>query len=181
MGRIYDTITESIAAFIEDQPMSFVGTAPLDAAGHVNLSPKGADSLRVVGPKTVIYADLTGSGAETIAHLRENGRITIMWCDFGPKPRILRTHGRGEYLLPSHPEFPALADEFPSYNGLRSIIRVNVSRIADSCGYGVPEMELIGQRSRMIEWGDGKSPAELNEYMHKNNTVSIDGLPAWEG
>ena len=181
MGRIHETFTDQLAAFIDSQPMFFVATAPLDSGGHVNLSPKGADSLQIAGPNTVVYADLTGSGAETIAHLRENGRITIMWCSFGNKPRILRAYGRGEYLLPDHREFPAVAATFPNYRGLRSIIRISVSRIADSCGYGVPIMEMTGQRPRMIEWGERKSPEELRDYMKKNNTVSIDGLPAWEG
>jgi hypothetical protein len=181
MGRKYAKITEPITGFIEEQPMFFVATSPLDADGHVNLSPKGTDSLRVLGPNTIIYADLTGSGAETIAHLRQNGRITIMWCSFGSTPRILRAYGRGDYLLPGDPEFSALAGLFPQYKGLRSIVRVTVTRLADSCGFGVPEMDLIGQRSRMVEWGDTKSPAKLRAYMQKNNTTSIDGLPAWEG
>ena len=161
--------------------MFFVATAPLAADGRVNLSPKGADSLRVIDPQTVIYTDLAGSGAETIAHLRDNGRITLMWCSFGPKPRILRVFGGGEHLLPDHPDFPSLANLFPQYKALRSIIRVRTGRIADSCGFGVPEMDLIGQRSNMATWAERKTPAELQTYMRDNNTVSIDGLPAWEG
>lgn len=174
-------ITDQVARFIADQPMFFVATAPLDGDGHVNVSPKGADSLRVLDPQTVIYADLAGSGAETIAHLRDNGRITILWCSFGPKPRILRVFGQGEHLLPAHPEFTELADRFPTYKALRSIIRVKTERIADSCGFGVPEMKLIGQRSAMGDWADRKSPDDLLDYMHDMNTISIDGLPAWEG
>lgn len=181
MGRTYDTITEPIAAFIADQPMYFVATSPLSNEGHVNLSPKGADSLRVVGSNTIAYVDLTGSGAETIAHLRENGRITIMWCSFGPKPRILRAYGRGHHLLPDHLEFSELNAAFPPYHGLRSLIRIDVTRVADSCGYGVPVMDLVGQRPQMIEWADRKSTADLHDYMAKNNTTSVDGLPAWEG
>ncbi len=181
MGRKYDTITDQVAEFISDQPMFFVATAPLSGDGHVNLSPKGVDSLRVTGPQTLIYADLAGSAAETIAHLRENGRITVMWCSFGPKPRILRIHGRGSYLLPADPRFAELAAHFPEYAALRSIVTVAVERIADSCGFGVPEMTLIGQRDRLVDWGDRKTPEELHEYMVENNTISIDGLPAWEG
>ncbi len=181
MGRKYETITESIASFVNEQAMFFVATAPLDGSGHVNVSPKGADSLRILDPTTIAYADLVGSGAETIAHLRDNGRITIMWCSFGPKPRILRVYGTGEHLLPSHPEFAEIAKSFPEYKALRSIIRVRSSRIADSCGYGVPEMELIGPRSTMAEWADRKSQEQLVGYMEDNNRVSIDGLPAWEG
>ncbi len=181
MGRKYETITDQVASFINNQPMFFVATAPLDIAGHVNLSPKGADSLRVIDRHTVVYADLAGSGAETIAHLRENGRITILWCSFGPKPRILRVHGRGEHLLPDHAEFADMADLFPRYKALRSMIRVHADRIADSCGFGVPEMELIAERSKMMEWADRRSPAKIHKYMKDNNSSSIDGLPAWKG
>ncbi len=181
MGRKYDSITDSTAEFVAAQPMFFVATAPLGGDGHVNQSPKGADSMRIAGPNTIIYADIAGSGAETIAHLRENGRITVMWCSFGPKPRILRMYGKGESVLPSHPDFPDLAAQLPNFKALRSIIRVDVDRIADSCGFGVPEMELIGQRSKMREWADRKTDVELQQYMADNNTASIDGLPAWEG
>lgn len=181
MGRKYETITDPVAAFITAQPMFFVATAPLSKDGHVNLSPKGADTLRVTGPNTIVYADLVGSAAETIGHLGENGRITIMWCSFGPTPRILRAYGRGEAALEGDPDFAALAGLFPAYKALRAVIRINVDRIADSCGFGVPEMDLVGQRSKMIEWGDRKSPDELQRYMEDNNTTTIDGLPAWEG
>jgi len=181
MGRKYEIITDQVAEFIANQPMFFVATAPLGEGGHVNVSPKGADSLRVLDPQTVIYADLAGSGAETIAHLRDNGRITILWCSFGPKPRILRIYGRGEHVLPTNPGFTELAELLPAYKALRSIIRIKTERIADSCGFGVPEMELVGQRSAMDDWADRKSPDDLLGYMHEKNTVSIDGLPAWEG
>ncbi len=181
MGRTYETFTESLAAFIDEQPMFFVATAPLQSDGHVNLSPKGADSMRVLGPRSLAYADLVGSAAETIGHLKENGRITFMWCSFGPTPRIVRAHGRGVPHLPGDTGFDDLARHFPEFAALRSIITVDVTRIADSCGFGVPEMSLIGQRDRLIEWGERKSPQQLHEYMEENNRVSIDGLPAWEG
>ncbi|MDJ0954394.1 MAG: pyridoxamine 5'-phosphate oxidase family protein [Acidimicrobiia bacterium] len=181
MGRKYETITDQLRAFIADQPMFFVATAPLRGDGHVNVSPKGTDSLRVTGPRELMYADLVGSAAETIAHLRENGRITIMWCSFGPKPRILRIHGRGTHTLPADPGFSARASQFPEYSALRSIVTIAVERIADSCGFGVPEMTLVGQRDRLLDWGDRKTAEELHDYMVDNNTVSIDGLPAWEG
>lgn len=129
----------------------------------------------------MVYADLAGSGTATIAHLRENGRITILWCSFGPKPRILRVYGRGEHLLPTHPGFAELANLLPSYKGLRSIVRVRVNRIADSCGFGVPQMELVGQRSQLMDWADRRSPAAIHKYLQDNNTSSIDGLPAGEG
>lgn len=181
MGREYKTITDSLAGFIEAQAMFFVATAPLDEAGHVNLSPKGADSLRILDPTTIAYADLVGSGAETIAHLRNNGRVTIMWCSFGQKPRILRFYGVGEHVLPSHPDFAELVQSFPQFRALRSVIKVRANRIADSCGYGVPEMELIKPRSMLAEWADRKSDEQLTKYMEDKNRVSIDGLPAWDG
>ena len=179
MGRVYHTISDSLGSFIAAQPMFFVATAPLAAEGHVNLSPKGMDTLRVVDATTIAYVDLVGSGAETIAHLRNNGRITIMWCSFGDKPRILRAYGRGEHLLPADEHFADLAALFPEYRAVRSIIRVNVHRIADSCGFGVPQMDLIGQRSRLVDWGDHRSDDELEEYKRDRNALSIDGLPAF--
>ena len=181
MARIYETITDQLAGFIAAQPMFFVATAPLAADGHVNLSPKGGDTLRVTGPDTVMYADFAGSGAETIAHLRDNGRITIMWCSFGKRPRIVRIHGRGTALFDGDDAFAGLVGEFPPLSGLRSIISVEVTRIADSCGYAVPRMDLIEPRTRLEDWIEGQTPEELAGYMQENNTTSIDGLPAWPG
>jgi hypothetical protein len=181
MGRQYKQITDHLAAFITAQPVFFVATAPLAGNGHVNLSPKGADTLRVTGPNTVIYADFPGSAAETIAHLRENGRITIMWCSFGDKPRILRIHGRGRPLFPGDEGFAELADLFPGLPPLRAIISIAAGRIADSCGYGVPRMDLIESRTRLADWVDAQTPEEIAKYMTENNTASIDGLPAWPG
>lgn len=179
MGRVYDEIGEPLQRFIRMQPMFFVATAP--DRGRINLSPKGMDSLRVIDPKTIAYIDLVGSGAETIAHLRDNGRITIMWCSFGSKPRILRAYGRGAHLLPQHPEFDGLVSLFPEFRAVRSIIRVHVENMADSCGFGVPEMELSGQRTQLIEWAAGKSHEHLEAYKAEKNAVSIDGLPALKG
>ncbi|MEA2000265.1 MAG: pyridoxamine 5'-phosphate oxidase family protein [Actinomycetota bacterium] len=178
MGRIYDAITEPLARFVAEQPMFFVATAPLADHGRVNLSPKGMDTLRVVDARTIAYVDFVGSGAETIAHLRDNGRITIMWCSFGSTPRILRAYGRGTHLLPDDPEFATLAAIFPDYHAVRSIIRIQVDRLADSCGYGVPQMDLTRQRSRMTEWGRNKTAEELVTYQQEKNAISIDGLPA---
>lgn len=179
MGRVYHSIGDSLESFISAQPMFFVATAPLAAEGHVNLSPKGMDTLRVVDPTTIAYVDLVGSGVETIAHLRNNGRITIMWCSFGDKPRILRAYGHGEHLLPADGRFADLAAIFPEYRAVRSIIRIDVHRVADSCGFGVPRMDLTGQRSRLLDWGDHRSADELEEYKRDKNALSIDGLPAF--
>lgn len=181
MGRVYQTIEAPIQRFIGEQPMFFVATSPLAAAGHVNLSPKGMDTLRIIDPDTVAYIDLVGSGAETLAHLRENGRITLMWCSFGPKPRIVRAYGKGTHLVPGSHHFDDLMSMFPQHQAIRSIIRIRVTRVADSCGFGVPEMSLIGQRSRLAEWGENQTDEELETYKRDMNAVSIDGLPAWEG
>lgn len=161
--------------------MFFVGTAPLSAGGHINISPKGMDTLRVVDADTIAYVDLVGSGAETIAHVRENERMTIMWCSFGRKPRIVRAYGRATHLTPGSPHFGDLLAAFPPHRAVRSIVRMQVTRVADSCGYGVPEMTLIGQRSHLAEWADNRTDEELEQYKREMNAVSIDGLPAWEG
>src|SRR5919107_4154467 len=152
MGKVFPAIDGHLADWIARQALFFVGTAPLDEDGHVNVSPKGPiGSLRVLGPTTVAYLDIYGSGAETIAHLRENGRIVVMLCAFSGPPRILRLHGRGEVLLAGDDGFADLlaqaAFEEPSIpEARRAIVRVQVSRIADSCGYGVPLMSHDGER-----------------------------------
>src|ERR671911_777748 len=152
MGRIYDRIDDRQRAWIARQPLFFVGTAPLAGDGHVNLSPKGPiGTLRVLDDRTVAYLDVIGSGAETIAHLRENGRIVVMLCAFEGPPRILRLHGRGEIVLPEDPSFAELSAAFdfdsPSIDeARRSIVVVHVSRVSDSCGYGVPLMTHEGER-----------------------------------
>jgi hypothetical protein len=181
MGRVYKHIEAPVRRFIEEQPMFFVATAPMAEQGHVNLSPKGMDTLRVINPDTIAYVDLVGSGAETIAHLRENGRITFMWCSFGPKPRIVRAYGQGTHLVPGSNRFGELMEAFPAHRAVRSMIRVRVTRVADSCGFGVPEMNLVGQRGKLAEWGDDRTAEELETYKRERNAVSIDGLPAWEG
>jgi hypothetical protein len=189
MGRIYDAIDDQLAAWIGAQPMFFVGTAPLAGDGHVNLSPKGPiGSLRVLGPGEVAYLDIVGSGAETAAHLRENGRIVVMLCAFQGPPRILRLHGRGEVVWAEDAAFPALLercafDEPEVPESRRAIIRVDVTRIADACGFGVPLMEHVGERPNSTKWAQGKlakgGPEAIEDYKITKNTESIDGLPAW--
>src|ERR671938_230378 len=151
MGRVYDGIDERQREWIARQPMFFVGTAPLAGDGHVNVSPKGPiGTLRVLGPHRVAYLDVVGSGAETIAHLRENGRIVVMLCAFEGPPRIVRLHGRGEVVLADDPRFAELADTFDAGGvpdpARRAVVRVDVTRVAESCGYGVPLMDYAGQR-----------------------------------
>ena len=182
MSKEHEDIGERLAAFMLAQPVFFVGTAPAGGEGHVNVSPKGlAGSFAVLGPHEVAYLDLTGSGAETIAHLRDDGRICLMFCAFEGPPNIVRLHGRGEVLLPDAPGFDALAARFAGHPGRRAIIRVDVDRVSDSCGYAVPRMALEGEREQLVKWARKKGDAGLDEYRRTRNDRSIDGLPALEG
>jgi len=181
MGRTYPGIDRRNADFIRAQHIYFVATAPAGAAGHLNLSPKGLESFAILNENTVAYLDLVGSGAETIAHLRENGRIVFLFCAFEGPPRLLRLHGKGDAIEPGDPEWAELATHFPEYPGVRSIIRVAVERVSDSCGYGVPEYEFRGDRPQMVAWAERKGPDGLISYQNENNKTSIDGLPALRG
>jgi hypothetical protein len=192
VGQVYPELDDRLKSFITSQPMFFVATAPsLDesgAGGHVNVSPKGyRDTFAVLGPRTVAYLDLTGSGAETIAHLRQNGRITIMFCSFGSAPKILRIYGMGRAVLPADADWPELAPHFPAAAAAaaggdrgdqRAIIVVAADRISDSCGYAVPVMELTQERDLLTRWSQRRSPDELAAYRLNHNATSIDGLPA---
>jgi hypothetical protein len=175
MGRVLDAITDELAAFIAAQRVFFVATAPTDG-GHVNLSPKGLDTFTVLDPSTVAYLDLTGSGIETVAHLRENGRITIMFCAFDGKPNIVRLYGRGEVIPTGEREADALLPRFGEYPGARSVIRVRVDRVSTSCGYGVPLLEYAGERDELLKFAERRGPEGLVEYREDKNAVSIDGL-----
>ena len=190
MGRVNDEIDERLRTWIERQPLFFVGTAPRSDDGHVNVSPKGPiGSLRILDGTTVAYLDVVGSGAETIAHLRENGRIVLMLCAFEGPPRIVRLHGRGEVLTPDDPRFEPLLercafDEPAAAEARRAIVVVEVTRIADSCGYGVPLMSYEGQRPHQDAWAAKKlrvgGPDALVRYQAEKNAASLDGLPAVE-
>jgi len=173
---MYPEIDPEIAEFVRRQHVFFVATAPLSADGRVNLSPKGLDSLVVLDPHTVAYLDLTGSGVETIAHLRENGRITLMFCAFEGPPKILRLQGRGDVIEPQDASWEALRVRFPAHLGARAVIRVRVERIADSCGYAVPLMRFEGDRDQLTRWAVRKGPEGLREYRALHNAESIDGL-----
>lgn len=177
MGRVHEVIDEKLAAFIRRQRMFFVATAPLSADGHVNLSPKGLDSFRVLDGRTVAYLDLVGSGVETIAHLKENGRVTLMFCAFSGPPKFVRLHGRGEAVVPGRAEFDALRSLFPDHAGVRSVIRVRCERVSDSCGFGVPLYKFEGHRPPLTDWAERQGPQKLAEYQRKKNAVSFDGLP----
>jgi Pyridoxamine 5'-phosphate oxidase len=188
MGRTYDRIDDHMRGWIARQPLFFVGTAPRADDGHVNVSPKGPiGTLRVLDDRTVAYLDAVGSGAETIAHLRENGRILVMLCAFEGPPRIVRLHGRGRIVRAGDEEFPALLERaafvVPAADeALRAVIVVDVTRISDSCGYGVPLLTYQGERPHQDAWAAKKlrtgGPNALAEYQAEKNAVSIDGLPA---
>ena len=180
MSRVHpEGIDDDLAAFLVAQPMFVVATAPSGDDGHVNASPKGlAGSFAVIGPREVAYLDLTGSGAETIAHLRENGRICLMFCAFTGRPDIVRLHGRGEAVLPGAPGFEELLARFPARPGVRSVIRVDVERVSSSCGYAVPRMALERDRTDLTRWAERKGPERLRDYRRTRNAASIDGLPA---
>ena len=180
MGKTYEGIAPELAGWVEKQPMFFVGTAPLAGGGHVNVSPKGLDSLRILGPRRVAYLDLTGSGAETIAHVRENGRIVIMFCAFSGPPKIVRFHGQASVVTPRSASWPALRARFAAHLGARAIIDIEVRRISDSCGYGVPAFERMSQREALDLWTQKRGADGLVAYRREKNARSIDGLPAFE-
>ena len=173
-----NTLTDRDRAFIAKQRMFFVATAPLSGDGLVNLSPKGLDgTFAVIDGRTVAYLDLVGSGIETLVHLRENGRICVMFNAFEGPPNILRIQGKGEAIEPGQDGFDALATHFPDLPGMRSIIKVTADRIADSCGFGVPFYEYKGQRDGLDRWCEKKGPGGIAQYMQKKNAKSLDGLP----
>ena len=172
MGKVYAEIDATLAEWIRAQRLFFVGSAP-NEGGHVNVSPKGPiESLRILDSHTVEYDDHVGSGAETAAHLRENGRICVMLCAFEGAPRIVRLHGRGEVVL---------ADADPGAKGVRAVIRVHVDRIADSCGYGVPRLDFVAERPQRGLWLERKTPDGVRDYVRERNGRSLDGLPAFDG
>ena len=177
MAKVFDGIDFKLADFIRSQHVFFVGTAPAGAHGHVNVSPKGLDTFRILGRREVAYLDLTGSGIETVSHLRENGRITIMFCAFEGPPKILRLQGRGEVIEERDLRFPELRAVFGDRIGARSVIRVELDRIADSCGFGVPNMAYEGDRDTLARWAENKGDDGVRTYREEVNGRSIDGLP----
>ncbi len=176
MGKVLPHITDGLRRFIARQHVFFVATAPL-AGGHVNLSPKGMDSFRVLGPTTVAYLDNVGSGNETAAHVLENGRITLMFCAFEGPPLVLRLYGTGRAVLPGHAEWAALAPRFPARPGVRQILVAELTRVQTSCGEGVPRYAYQGERDDLVRWAERKGADGLAAYQHAKNLRSIDGLP----
>lgn len=179
MGQVHEAIDGRIREFIEAQHVFFVGTAPLEADGHLNISPKGhADTFAVLDERTVAYVDLTGSGAESLAHLRQNGRIVVMFCSFDGPPNIVRLHGRGTVHTPDDATWAGLLAHFPARRGARAIVTVDVTRVSDSCGFAVPLYERVGDRELLTSWTERKSDEELAAYRATKNARSIDDLPA---
>ena len=177
MARLYDEMTPELQDFIRAQPLFFVATAPLQADGHVNLSPKGYDTLRILSARQVAYLDLTGSGNETSAHLAENGRITFMFCAFAGAPQIVRLYGTGETILPGMSRWDELLAQFPTYPGTRQIIVAAIHRVQTSCGFGVPRMKALQQRDTLVRWATAKGEDGLTAYRGTKNGESLDGLP----
>ncbi|MDZ8052215.1 MAG: pyridoxamine 5'-phosphate oxidase family protein [Aulosira sp. ZfuVER01] len=176
MAKLFDCITEELQEFIAAQHLFFVGSAPLSPTGHVNLSPKGMGTFRILSPNRVGYLDLTGSGNETSAHLQENGRITFLFCAFQEPARILRLYGRGYTILPGTPDWHSVESLFPSLPGSRQIIIADIERVQTSCGFGVPLYEYQGQRQTLVNWATKKGEEGVREYQQQKNLVSIDGL-----
>ncbi|GMR02941.1 MAG: pyridoxamine 5'-phosphate oxidase family protein [Acidimicrobiia bacterium] len=177
VGRVLDHIDDATAEWISRQHMFFVGTAP-ESGGRVNLSPKGLDSFRVLSSTLVAYVDFTGSGAETIAHIRDNGRVTFMFCAFTGPPRIVRLYGTGTIHLPGSASSNDLLTLFPRRRGVRSIITADLDRVQDSCGYAVPLMDFVEDRIRLDTWIEERTDEAIAAYWEDKNRVSIDGLPA---
>lgn len=176
MGKTFDHISDDLRDFIHRQHLFFVATAPLSAEGHINLSPKGMDSLRVLGKNSVGYVDLTGSGNETSAHIAENGRITFMFCAFEGSPNIVRLYGTGKVILPSDTEWESLAHQFPVHLSARQIIVAEIDRVSSSCGYAVPFMDYKAERETLAKYWEVKGVDALPDYHRLKNTTSIDGL-----
>jgi hypothetical protein len=185
LAKVYDAIDDRLAAWVHAQPMFFVGTAPLGSDGMVNVSPKGTTgTFRVFDERTFGYVDLTGSGSETVAHLRENGRICIMFCSFDDAPNVVRFHGTGSAVLVDEPGFDEHLARFGDpatsrWLGARAVITVDVTRVADACGYAVPRMELVEERKLLDAWTARKTPETIRAYRELKNATSVDGLPAF--
>lgn len=180
MASTNATLDDRLRTWIASQHLFFVASAPLAGHGHVNCSPKGLDSFRVLGPQQVAFLDLVGSGAETIAHARENGRIVVMFCAFEGAPKILRLHGRARVVEPQDATWGGLLQAFGTLPNaaMRAVIVVDVERVAESCGYGVPLLEYRGERQQMAAWAEKKGEAGARDYQRQKNATSLDGLPA---
>jgi predicted pyridoxine 5'-phosphate oxidase superfamily flavin-nucleotide-binding protein len=181
MGKVLAAIDDRLQAFLQAQPVFFVATAPAGPGGHVNVSPKGVDgTFVVIDDHTVAYADITASAAETIAHLRDNGRITLMFCAFAGAPSVVRLHGRGRVVSLYDEDFAAWIELFAERRGVRAVIVVDVARVSTSCGFGVPRMELRAERDQLPAGAARRGEPGLADYRRRHNRYSIDGLPAFD-
>ncbi len=174
MAEFFDHTPENLQAFIAEQKMFFIATA--SASGRISLSPKGMDTFRCLGTKRAAYLDLTGSGNETAAYLKADGRATIMFCSFDHRALILRLYGKGRVVRPGDPEWNGLIGKFPAIPGTRQIMLFDIDSVQTSCGYAVPEYELKQERKTLVKWTEGKSEDELHAYRQQKNAVSIDGF-----
>jgi hypothetical protein len=179
MSKQYESIDSELAAWIAEQRVFFVATAPLSPNAHINASPKGGEAFRVLGPLEVVYQDYTGSGAETAAHLRENGRIIVMFCAFDGPPKIVRLHGHGTVITPGDAQFTKLASLFPTNPGTRAFVHVAITRVSDSCGWSVPLYDFRSHRDTLNQWAAHQGQEKLDAYRATANQNSIDGLPAF--
>jgi hypothetical protein len=177
MGRVADRLDERAMQFIAAQKMFFVATAPSGDAGLLNLSPKGLDTFAVLDEQAVAYLDLVGSGVETVAHLRQNGRIVLMMCAFEGPPNIMRIYGRGEIVEPGDADWDELRARFAPLPGARSVIRIKVDRVSDTCGFAVPLYRYEGDRSTLLDWAEKKGPEAIEQYKAEKNRHSLEGLP----
>jgi hypothetical protein len=177
MGKVFDGIDEALATWISAQPMWFLATAPVAVDGFVNVSPRGHDSFSILGEHRVGWVDYTGSGVETIAHLRENGRICVMFASFDQRPRIVRLHGRGIVALPGEAAYEEVVALHPAHPGTRAVVVVDIERVSDSCGYGVPVMDFVGERDLLRLSAEKRGPEGMDSYRAQKNATSIDGLP----
>lgn len=176
MGKLFSQIEPQHEAFIKKQRIFFVGSAPLDSEGHVNISPKGHDVLRIFSPSEVAYLDLTGSGNETSAHLIDNGRITFMFIAFEGAPMILRLYGKGRVVLPETPEWEALIGHFDPLPGARQIICATIDAVKTSCGFSVPFFDYVDERNTLQKWAAQQGEDGLTAYRQEKNSVSMDGI-----
>ncbi|WP_402464674.1 pyridoxamine 5'-phosphate oxidase family protein [Isoptericola aurantiacus] len=179
--NLHERIDDRLRQFVERQHVFFVATAPLAADGHVNVSPRGLPgTFAVLDDHTFAWLDATGSGSETVAHLRENGRVTVMFCAFDGAPNIVRFHGVGRVVTRHDDGYPALAGRFADVPGARAVVVVDVERVSDSCGWGVPLMSYEGERDLLGPFFARKGEAGQEEYRRRKNATSIDGLPAFD-
>ncbi|WP_435771554.1 pyridoxamine 5'-phosphate oxidase family protein [Nocardioides sp. SYSU DS0651] len=179
--KIHERVAGRLRSFVDAQRVFFVATAPLAPDGHVNVSPRGVPgTFGMLDDRTFAWVDTTGSGSETIAHLRENGRIVVMFCAFEGPPNIVRFHGRGRVVTIYDQEYDALAARFDELPGARAVVVVDIERISDSCGYGVPLMDYVGERDLLQPYFTRKGREGAADYRRRKNRTSIDGLPAFD-